>query len=1010
MLYWVAFIREISKQDNIESYGYFWNDLLPPKLTNELIAEYIEDPRGTIADDRFTDEEIHELRQPQRILLFYFIKKLSEYYLENRKLVENVNMEISQNIFRLYPKPAVPDKGYIIVESEDDEFIEIDKGELMDCVVEGEQITRVYETASSLYSYPLQLDAFWMATPVVQKNYLVVVDQPLPLEQTIYPFRPDQEYSSDEQTQIFFTPSLIISSTLLCLRQGLRVINLQMKVDVDEAYRDHFLFEITTADGWMSLPANYTAIETEWEDDILRVQITIYPECQPITPLNQPSDVEEYLNNHSAILMALSVKEEAQFKVSEITMSVDVTGLYPEVIRNQEQVLNVDDDYQPFGVDAELQSVFSFSHRELTHPQLKTIQLIPEWVAVPSDLDDYYKAYGYTKCGFKANIYTAITAPDAVNPVVTENATVELFEENISFTPTPAEGLSSTCSTWDEEELDPLNHSIYYQMQLTDQDFGQSEYPLLITNYAIEYGVYENSWFKSLKPKPDPVNRPYIPLWSALKINYSSEEVTWTPEDEGNVIEVFKNEPIGYKKYTGEEIQRGTDQYGAIYLGFKELTLGEMGSMLFHGETGDPRARNVQTTWWYLKDDSWAELTGYILEDNTHGFIQTGIFSWTIPTDMSTSNEMMPTGYYWLKMTIQPQWDEPFPLPPCRNQRRIYWNGLMTLNGIFTNVLSIVRNEEELEESNALTPLQAGSVLTFNNTALDYTIDLPYNTFGEVAAESDLDFWVRAFSHVRNKGRMVTANDYDDILLRDNRELSLVKAIPRSARHDYFKVVAISRQVYDNVPYDIPPILSGYELELLRQQCNQLSSPFIGNVSIPPNVTSPLDVKVLNPCYAPIGFKLYLNFEGDATFTDNQLNLYEDLQRFVNPWRYEKGIALKFGCWFDYSSILTYVQNLSYVEAVYEIELGFIVEGELTFPPVYRFGEDEILILDNPDNVIVDGGNVPVDCDGIGEMIIGETFVVCDSNCSDGGTEEGPEESNDEKLEKPSDESPEEDI
>ncbi|XOV66365.1 MAG: hypothetical protein ACFHU9_12125 [Fluviicola sp.] len=994
VLYWVAFIKEISKQKNIESYGYFWNDLLPPNLTNELIAEYIEDPRGTIADNRFTDEEIHELRQPQRILLFYFIKKLSYYFQENEALIENVNMEIAENIFRLYPKAAVPDKGYIILGSDDDEVIAINKGMLLDCVVEGEQVTRVYETATELYCNPLQLDAFWMATPVPKENHLVVVEQILPLEQTIYPFRPDQEYASDEQTRLFYAPSLIISSTLLCLRQGLRVINLKLKVDVEEAYRNDFLFEITTAEGWMSLPSENTAVETIWEDDTMNVQITIDPECQPITPLNQPSDEEAYLNNHSAILMELSVEKEAHFKVSEIDMNVEVCGLYPEVIRNQEQVLSVDDDYQPFGVDAELQSVFTFSHRELTHPQLQSIQLYPGWVAVPGDLDEYYKAYGYAQSGFQANIFTAIKKQDAVNPVVTENTTVELFDNEISFIPTTVEGVNSTCSNWDEDALDPLDHAVYYQLQLTNQDFGQSEYPLLITNYAIEYGVYENSWFKIFKKKPPAVNRPYIPLWSALKVDYSSENVKWTPEDKGSIIEVFKNEPIGYNDYNGEEIGRGIDQYGALYFGFKEVSFGQMATMLLHGETGNPRNRNVRTTWWYLREDAWVELTDFILDDKSHGFTQTGIFSFTVPQDMDDQNPMMPTDYYWLKLTIEPLWDEPFPLPPCRNQKRGYPDSLMTLDGIFTNAVSIIRNEEELEESNELTPLEAGSVLTFNDTALDYTIDLPYNTYGEVAPESNLDFWVRAFSHVRNKGRLVTENDYDDILLRDNRELSLVKAIPRWVERDYFMVVAISRQVYDTVPYNNPPILSRFELEQLRQQCNRLSSPFIGNVSVPPNIISPLDVKVINPCYSPIGFKLYLEFEEGSTFTDNKLNLFEDLQRFVNPWRYEKYVALEFGCWFDYSSILTYVQNLTYVKAVYEIELGFVVAGELTFPEKYWFQQDEILVLNSSDYIVVDGGEMPVECDGIGEMIINETFVVCDSNCSDDGSEKESEERN----------------
>ena len=1001
ILYWVAYIRELSKEDQIgtrknkvrpinegtfnreessdeefSSYGQYWYDLLPPELSNELLAEYIADPRGTIASQRFTDAEIVELRQPQRILLFYFIRKLANYFVENRRIIGEVNTQISENIFRLYPKAAIPDRGYITVSSEENAFIEIDTGALMESIVEGEQITRIYETSSFLYSYPVVLDRLVLATPVEDPNQLVLQEQTLPLEEMIYPFRPlptaplDQYYKE-------FKPAIIISSALLCLREGKRTIHLLL--EIAGSYQNNLQFMLTTGEGWTLLPTEYTTVElSEFMPGKLRVKIVLQPEAPPVTPMLDPSDEDQYLSNHSALKIQQIAQTDDGFWLSKIDLEVLVEGLFPEAIRNQEQVLNPEDDFQPFGVDAELQSAFTFTDRELTHPALKQITLNPQWVAVPGNLDTYYAAYDKKQAGFQAEICTGYVAPDSVSTVWSSNGIAQLFEGPITFKPTSVSASESTCTVWDSEELDPLNHSLFYQLELINQDFGQSAYPLLMTNYAIEYGVYSSRWlFKPARPLE--VNQPYIPLWSGLSVNYSTEVVQWTIESSEQSIGVFKNEPLGYKKYEGEPLKQGVDKNGVLYFGFENLAKDNEANMLFHGDTGNPRSAEVSHTWWYLNNEEWVALTNFIVSDGSHGFIQTGIFSWAVPTDISNSNPMMPTGFYWLKLTIEPLWED-FYLPPCRFQKREYYKGLMSLNGVFTNALTIVRQEAELEESNNLSSLKAGSILTFVDSKLDFPISLPYTTFGQVAKESELDFWARAFNTVRNKGRMVQGQDYNEILLRKNRELALVKAIPRMPVRQFFSVVVIRRQAYDAIPYPLPEIFSSYDLERIRAQIIPLSSPFIGNVETPPGIQSPLDVKVINPCYTEIGFIVYAKFVAGSTPADNQVRMFEDLQSFVNPWRYTQNVSLQFGCWFDYASIISFVQNLPYVEVAYSIEMGVVENQELKLMDVGIFYEDEILVLNDPNMIVLDEIPDDPDCQGIGKMFIAEDFIVC--NCS----------------------------
>jgi len=191
--YWVALIKEISSKKNMQTYGQYWYDLLPDQLSVPLIAEYIEDPRGTIAANRFTDEEIKELRQPQRILLFYFLKKLGQYKDENPRIIENFNQMISKDIFLLSPRAAVPDKGFLTIENTEDNVMDISSGLILDCIVEDEQITRQYVITSSINGHQLNLKQVLLAVPNLKGNGLNVSNRELPLTHTIYPFCPEAQ-------------------------------------------------------------------------------------------------------------------------------------------------------------------------------------------------------------------------------------------------------------------------------------------------------------------------------------------------------------------------------------------------------------------------------------------------------------------------------------------------------------------------------------------------------------------------------------------------------------------------------------------------------------------------------------------------------------------------------------------------------------------------------------------------------------------------------------------------
>jgi hypothetical protein len=151
-----------------------------------------------------------------------------------------------------------------------------------------------------------------------------------------------------------------------------------------------------------------------------------------------------------------------------------------------------------------------------------------------------------------------------------------------------------------------------------------------------------------------------------------------------------------------------------------------------------------------------------------------------------------------------------------------------------------------------------------------------------------------------------------------------------------------------------------------------LTTPFFRSV---------LNLEIVNPVYQRIGFLMHLKFDTDtnASEDENKQRVYNDLQYFINPWFFEKYEIPKFGRWFDYGSIASYLQSQSYIAAVLDIKMGFFDGDNLDFSEEIEFQEDEILILTEPNIIIVVNDLEGYEQNGIDEMIIGEDFYIANT-------------------------------
>ena len=973
---WLLKFQEISKE--MTTHGENWTELLPNLGgdTIDLLVEYIKHPREMIDAERFNADQIRELQKPHRILLFYFLKKISHFEAENPRIIRNVNNEIAQNILKMKPKGALPDRGFAIVVADESVNVDIHAETVLESIVENEPFTRLYTTKSALKGQTMKLVEAYNGF-LIGEDELGIQQFPLPLVQPLNPFRPSLMDLTALET---FTPAICVQSPVLCMREGTRKIFLNLSLtDLTADLGSNFTFKLSTEKSWISIPnEQVTESYSNPAPGVFQFEFTINSDFPPIAPIlcvdDEIQTEEEKINEcfeegglwiHHAPVLGKPIAYK------QIDLAVQVDGMLPMAIRNQEQVLDPKDNFQPFGLEAEPQSVFTFGHPELTHPAIKSITVSPTWISKPDDITAYYSAYHKTEQDFKVRIKTAYKSLDGV--AYSEGTNVEstdLFADSITFSPINySVNVNVPCGKWDTEAVDPLQHNVYFEMDLTPVGFGVSEYPLLMTQYSVDFANYEARKLKFLHKEPIPVNMPYIPEWSEFSINYATSMLTWQAGGTNPSIRIIESRPLGFKEYTGQVIQLGEDQLGFFCIGIESVTEQSTSTFYFDGTIGNTRADQGKLTWWYMSNIGWKDFTRFILLDETNSLTEAGLFEWTIPADFVKNNPLMPMERYWLKATLEPlpMGDERSCVPvPCHGPGGPQ-DALISLNGLYANAFLILRQEAEVNITGNVKYLPANSELNFIEKEADFVMQNPVRTSGEVKAESELHFWTRTFNRVRNRGRMVEMQDFEDLILRKFRELVLVKCNPRKEGSNRVNVVVINHQFYGELPYSNAPLKSVRQLQEIEKYIKSVTSPFFKTV---------IEAKVVNPCYCEIGFLICIVFKNEGLKSENKKRLFDDLQAYINPWLYQKNVAPKFGRWFDYGGIMGYLQGLDYVKAVLDIKMGYVRGNELVFDENFMVNGDEILMLSQPTTIVaVDTIDLFKEL-GIGYMVIDKNFIV----------------------------------
>lgn len=794
--------------------------------------------------------------------------------------------------------------------------------------------------------------------------------------------------NSNKENEPELTFGFCLSSPLLSLSQGSRTLTvtlgftqesfdlesflegLGLSPDIfpgEKAFRDSLLdalvVQISTAKGWIEPAiktitlANPNNGEDYWSlagippDDeagrpAVQLKLVIDPSCDALAPLAEGMESWPTLR----LLLRQSWDTDAKewttkltpfepLEVAAVHLGVDVEGLTDLQLQHDDRVLDPRKPFEPFGSRPAVGSFFYLSHPELVRPTLDALSFKIEWMGLPQDI---VAEYAY---------YPGISAIDdfATSTVLIDNSLTlplgdqDLFETVESDTsPTRTINLQDIPAALNDsspgfnytrrldlaltEDLRTAGRCLRWE--LTPNDFGHGVYASLAALKAQQLAIAIAN-----KTVTDPndaaqyhINPPYTPTVKQLSVLYHTS-VELIPDQKNDADRLWHIHPFGVApiEATDPKLFPRYDRAGELYIGISDLEPPQKLSLLVQlaEGTSNPDVEPTPVCWSYLNGAKWENLDdGNLLYDSTRGLINSGTVEFDLPS--ATSSELLPSGFYWLRVSISRNTDSVCDAVAIRSQ---------AVTASFEDRGNAADHYEQ--------PLPVGTIDRL--VALDAriaAIEQPFTSFGGKPAERPEWFRTRVSERLRHKQRALSPWDYERLTLQQFEQIYKAKCLSAGATQMLGQVdVVVIPDVRQTKPRDVfAPKASADLLASIQSYLSEYA----------PQTAL---LRVRNARYVGVRVRLGVRFvpDIDQGWATQQLN--RDLVRYLSPWAYDDGADLMIGGSIYANSIIDFADRRDYVDYIAEIKLFRVVDGKPDL--VQPVAVDYCITAESPDEVLV---------------------------------------------------------
>ena len=641
-----------------------------------------------------------------------------------------------------------------------------------------------------------------------------------------------------------------------------------------------------------------------------------------------------YLVNEDTLAYEFDLLKDINITKTEIRVEVGMDAGYNQkglknlLVSNDYGVLDASKPFMPFGNAPTAGSRLVIGNKEIMSKKNAVMKLNLEWKGLTANRADV----SFANLG--GSDFPNISTNNLDEGIWKAISNDEIFDggaSDVKKTRQLTLLLNSFVNSIVEYEDDYQPYDInsnkgFVALQLTES-FGHKEYLVTLTDYLVR---------KANSVTADDITlpvEPYTPMLQSVYASYSAYCInslsTATESDFNNrEINFFHLYPFGDGeqhayltptqnvsllpafKHTSEGSNK--DHIGELYIGIENLNPNDSVNMLFQvmeGTTNPTVAKPAEHILWsYLSNNSWIAFESSDYSDNTLELVQSGIISFAIPADATTTNTVLPTGYIWIKASVTEAAEA-----VCK---------LISVNAQAA-VATFANNDNAPDFLD--TALAAGTIskLKTPDAAVKKMIQ-PYSSFGGRAKENEDHFYIRVSERLRHKARAINVWDYEHLVLQAFPEIYKVKCLNHTQIEDgiyhevkpgYVSIITIPSQQNRNDADPLKPYTQQSTLTKIENYLRKRTSCFVNLRACQPQfeeVRLEFSLKLFDTCK-------------DFTFYANQLK--EEITQFLSPWATGDNSTIDFGGKVYKSVLINFIEERYYVDFITDVFMYVNVEG-----------------------------------------------------------------------------------
>ncbi len=713
-----------------------------------------------------------------------------------------------------------------------------------------------------------------------------------------------------------------VASSLFDLKEGERTVTLKIDFEKNSTQR---LQSIPDEDIQNNIKVLCSG-EKEWlseiglkcnknEEDILELSFTLPRDFPAVVKYNKEVLLETFQTNFPVVRFMIEGEKYydiyealSETRIKNIEISVDVKGVKSIQIENDNGALNAEKPYYPFTAQPIKGSNFYIKCPEMFSKKWQNADITINWKNTPDSITDLYNGYVIkpnqnVSLADYQKLKTSVVGSDAYFKADTALLHKEIWytkANNIDvFKKVEGAGYQTQFSINNSSEKSGTSESI----RLTfNQSSLQDVYPKLYT-----LALSSDSKAEKLIP-----NEPYIPLAEDIELNYSAKDEVYLylkKDSEGEAlksedVQLYHEDAFGQyeKDVKTQEIVPVHKDGGELYIGLEatpQTTVSLLIQMLEGSENPlvDTFKEKEFIEWSILSGNTWVDLSGNILQNETRKFLESGIVKFKISKDINTNHTRFTDGLVWIRAKSLRSYD-----------------AVCKIQGIYTQAVLATFQNQDNDLSHLNNGLAAETISKLITRVPQVkSVSQPYNSFDGKYKESDPEFYRRVSERLRHKHRAITQWDYEHLVLQEFPEVFKVKCLNHTSEKSYMAPGYVTLMVVPNIKnknaFDVyQPRVSRATLNKIQNYVNELN-------------TMHVDAQVINPNYkeAKVEAKVKFFEQYDETFYLKQLD--EDIKKYISPWAFTEAKDIDFNVELNVNQLINYLEQLHYVDYIDEIKI-----------------------------------------------------------------------------------------